>query len=109
MRSTPKTKALVSKIARERIETLFMLARSAIADGDIALSRKYISYAVKIREHYNIRLGAQKYLFCKKCKTLLVPGITSSTRLVSSNNIILVKCLNCGAEMRKVYKKKARI
>ncbi len=90
------------KIAQERIEILFKLAKEAF-DKHPERSRRYIELARKIGLRYNIRLPREtKRIFCKKCNTLL---IEKTLEEIESNlpNIKLIKCLNCG-EIKKIPK-----
>jgi RNase P subunit RPR2 len=102
-RQTPKTKDLSRAIARKRVAGLLSLSEKSLREGDTKLSMRYASLASKMQSHYRIR-PSLRYRVCKGCGSILVQGITSSTRL-SSGKYIVVKCLVCGKELHKVYKK----
>lgn len=103
-RQSSKTKDLSRIIAKKRIAGLLSLSEKALRDGNAELSRRYAALASKIQSHYRIR-PSLRYKTCKACGSILVPGITSSTRLSSSHGYIVVKCAVCGKELHKVYKK----
>jgi RNase P subunit RPR2 len=103
-RQSPKTKDLSRAIARKRVAGLLSLSEKALMEGDEKLSRRYAALASNIQSHYRIR-PSLRFRVCKGCGSILVPGITSSTRLSSSNKYVVVKCLVCGKELHKVYKK----
>ena len=91
------------KIARERIEILFKLARREL-DKHPERSRRYIELARKIGMRYNIRLPKEKKRsFCKKCNTLLIIGKTAEELDRKLPNIRSLKCLKCG-EIKKIPK-----
>ncbi len=93
-----------SKIARERIERLFTLAKEEL-EKNPERSKSYVELARKIGKRYNARLTKeQKRSFCKKCNQLLIPGKTSKVELDSKKKVIIIKCLNCDNVYRYPYK-----
>jgi len=92
-----KERALWRKrIARERIEKLFSLAKEDFKTKP-ERSKKYVELARKIGKRYNVRLTKeQKRRFCKGCNQLLIPSKTSEVRLDSEKKLIIIKCTNCG-------------
>jgi len=94
------------KIAKERIQILFGLAKKELKKHP-KRSRRYVELARKIGLRYNIRLPKKmKREFCKKCNSLLVLGLTSQVRIRSKDNLIIVKCLVCDKIYRYPYRKK---
>jgi len=92
------------KIARERIRILFDLASKFFPDYP-ERARRYIKLARKIGLRYNIRLSRkQKRKFCKKCNSLLIPGISCTIRLDAKNKTLNIKCKNCNNIIRVPYK-----
>ena len=92
------------KIAEERIEILFNLAKKEIRKNP-ERSKRYVELARKIGMRYNVRIAKQlKRTFCKVCNTILIPGRTSSVRIDSKTKSIIVKCRNCDALYRQKYK-----
>lgn len=98
-----------TKIAKERIEILFNLAEKEFG-AHPERSKRYINLARKIGLRYNIRLSKDlKRKFCKNCNSLLIPGMTSQTRLKSKRKIMTVKCLKCNKVYRYPYSKRKNI
>ncbi len=93
-----------TNIAKERIEILFSQAEKEFKKKP-ERSRRYVELAQKIGLRYNVRLSKdQKRKFCKKCDTILKPGITSQVRLDKTTKTINVQCLNCKKVYRYPYK-----
>lgn len=88
------------KIAKERIERLFNLAKVNL-ENHPERSKKYVELARKIGKRYNVRFTKeQKRSFCKKCNQLLVHNKTSETEVDSRKKFIIIKCTNCGSIYR---------
>ena len=89
----------------ERIEKLFALAEKEF-DKHPERSHRYVFLARKIAMRYNIRIpGLLKRRFCKKCYKYLKPSINCRVRTRSSQQAVIVKCLECGHVMRYPYRK----
>jgi len=90
-------KALIKDIAVQRIEKLLQLAIETY-NRDPELSRKYVELAVRVKKKANVRLKKNlKLLYCKKCFTPLIPGVTSRVRIRQNRfSHITITCLNCG-------------
>lgn len=102
MRRKSKKPEWQLKIAEERIEILFGLAREEL-EKHPERSRRYVESARKIGTRYNIRFPKElKRSFCKKCNTLLT---TKTSEEIESHlpNLRLIKCLNC-EEIKKCPK-----
>jgi ribonuclease P protein subunit RPR2 len=85
--------AYQTDIAKERIEILLGLAERDLRQNPDR-SRRYVQLARKIGMRYNVRIpSSTKRSFCKRCGTLLRPGLTSSQR--TSDGKIGVTCLHC--------------
>jgi ribonuclease P protein subunit RPR2 len=96
-RSISKKEA--KRIARERMDILFCLARETFP-RDRELARRYVSLARKIGMRYNVRLlKKDKILICKNCNSLLVPGVNSRVRTHASR--VIITCLDC-SHVRRV-------
>jgi len=94
------------KIARERIERLFDLAKEELKTNP-ERSRDYVKLARKIGKRYNVRLTKkQKRSFCKKCNQLLIPSRTSKVNIDTKKKIKIIKCMNCGNIYKYPYKKR---
>ncbi len=97
-------KKYMQRIARERIEILYELAREEAIRGDEELAKRYIEHMVKLSRKYNVRIPKEmKRHFCKKCYTFLIPGKTARVRLKKGK--VVIKCLRCGSYKRYVYRK----
>jgi len=91
------------KIAKERIEILFSLAKNGLKKHP-ERSKRYVELARKIGKRYNVRLTKeQKRSFCKKCNRLLVPKKTAQIEVGPKKTFIKIKCLNCGYAFKKAY------
>ncbi len=101
-----RNEKLLKSIADARIERLFGLAKGRImlnghSDG---LSRRYIGIADSIISHYKVSPGLHmKREVCKKCKSVLIPGMNCAVRLVSDKGYAAVKC-ECGEDKHIFYK-----
>jgi ribonuclease P protein subunit RPR2 len=103
MRKKSKKPEWQLRIARERIEILFELAKNELK-GHPERARRYVELARKIGLRYNLRLSKEKKrLFCKKCNTLLYIGETAKEVKKNLPNLKFIKCLNCG-ELKKIPK-----
>ena len=100
-----KNKGAIREIASARIASLYLLSNSTLKKNPI-LSRRYVMLMKEISTHYKVPLPANiKNNVCKKCGCLLVPGISSKVRLVSSKGFVSNACNNCGAEVHINYRK----
>ena len=92
-------------IAKERVQRLLDLA-SSVFEENPTLAHRYVELAWKIKTKYNLDLPKRlKRKFCRKCRSLLVPGETCRVRLRSEGSPRLtVTCLRCGFERRFPYK-----
>jgi ribonuclease P protein subunit RPR2 len=98
-----KKSKLVQDIAKERIMLLFNLAKEEYPN-DPVLSRHYIRMMKEISRHYLVKLPKDiKNGFCKKCNSVLLQGVSASTRLVSSKRYTATRCLNCGFQRHAHY------
>lgn len=91
------------KIAFERIKILIQNAvtnstkNQALAQKQAMLARK-LCLRNKIRMPYELKI-----LFCKKCKSFILPGINSTIRVGgSSSKSIRITCKFCGHTYRKI-------
>lgn len=101
-----KKSAQQIKIASERIKILFDLAKKEFKSHP-ERSRRYVQLARKIGLRYNVRFSRQlKRKFCKNCNSLLIPGVSSRTRIISDKKVVAVKCLICNKIFRYPYSKK---
>ncbi|MCL4346676.1 MAG: hypothetical protein M1417_02035 [Candidatus Thermoplasmatota archaeon] len=85
------------RIARERIEKLFGLARDLAASGEKERSRMYIMLARRIGMKLDIPLGHRRE-YCRKCNSYLIPGRNARVRM--GRKKVTLTCLECGKVTR---------
>ncbi len=114
MTSTRKTRRRVHVdkcgVLKE-IEFLLKKAVSAAEDGDVEWARFLTRQAFVLSQRTNVRIPRKlKRLFCKKCFTPLLPGVTARCRLHAKGkrSYISVTCLICGNTRRYQYKPRKR-
>ncbi|MEM0150081.1 MAG: ribonuclease P protein component 4 [Candidatus Micrarchaeaceae archaeon] len=104
-------KQLVSGIAKQRIAILYGLAKEAATKNtpeELALSRSYTTKIKLISMHYKVKLPKEiKNSICKKCGSLLIPGLSAQVRIASANHYAIWKCSSCGTEKHIPYGPKA--
>jgi ribonuclease P protein subunit RPR2 len=96
-------KATVKKIAMERME---ILIENAITNARInpKLSQRQAFLARRISTRHKIRMPYDlRMVFCKKCKSFIVPGINSRIRIGGASvKSIRISCYLCGHIYRKI-------
>ncbi|MGC8652132.1 MAG: ribonuclease P protein component 4 [Candidatus Micrarchaeia archaeon] len=100
---------LVKSIAGERMAILLELAKKNTLENteqSRKLARSYVKKIRLISMHYKVKLPKQaRDIICKKCNTLLIPGLNAHVRIASSHSYVVLKCDNCGHEKHIFYKK----
>lgn len=96
-----RDRKLERKIARERIEILLNLAKSNFKT-EPKFSKRYVALARRLGSRYNVAFS--KRWICKKCNTLLLPGVSCTIRV--RRGIRLLICTDCGATKRLPTAKK---
>jgi ribonuclease P protein subunit RPR2 len=107
MRSGKKPEAW-RKIARERIQILFVQAEREFAKHP-ERAQRYVELARKIGMRYKVRLKEERRKFCRKCNAYLKPGVNCRVRLRQDRQAVVVTCLVCGRISRHPYIKEKRI
>lgn len=94
-------RSYIKDIARERMEILLGLARKLIVK-DPELSRRYVKLAWRIGMKSNVRMRREEKLYlCRKCYTLLVPGVNCRVRVrAEAGTKTVITCLECGSMRR---------
>jgi len=89
------------EIARERIALLLSQARKRFR-SDRDLAKRYVKLAREIGMKAGVRLTSeQKLQVCKRCGSLLVPGVNCRVRMRSEGGTtVLITCLECGNKKR---------
>ena len=91
----------VRTIARQRINTLFSLAKQ-IYHEDPALAQRYVDLARRISMAAKLRLPTEyRRQVCGHCKTFILPGINCRIRTRQHREPhLVITCLNCGHHTR---------
>lgn len=94
------------KLALERMQILIDNAISN-ARTDPKLSCRQAMLARKISTRHKVRMPYDlRIVFCKKCKSFIVPGINSRVRVGrASVKSIRISCSLCGHTYRKIIPK----
>lgn len=103
-----KDEKIIKEVAIGRIARLFELAEKRqeeeTEDSQI-LAKRYVSLARSISTHYKTKMPDRiRNRICKKCNSVLIPGISCRVR-IASQGCIVYKC-NCGEEKKVFLKKK---
>ncbi|MEM4392943.1 MAG: hypothetical protein QW557_04105, partial [Candidatus Nitrosocaldus sp.] len=95
--------------ARQRVKVLLGNVLDT-ARYDIALAEKQAMLIRRISMRYRIRLPYEvRQLFCKRCKRLIIPGITSRVRIGrSSIRAVRITCLHCNHVYRKIIAREGK-
>jgi ribonuclease P protein subunit RPR2 len=96
-----------TRLARERMQILLSLAEDE-AHAHPERSKRYVELAKRIGMRYNVRMKGTKR-FCRKCSSLLVPGVTCRIRARKGRQAVVTTCLKCGAISRRPYIREKKI
>jgi ribonuclease P protein subunit RPR2 len=99
-----------SRIARQRIQTLFRLANEAF-DEDPLLAQRYVDLARRIAMGARVRLPKEyRRQVCRHCKSFILPGVSSRVRIRQKREPhVVITCLSCGKRMRILLRKKEKL
>jgi ribonuclease P protein subunit RPR2 len=99
--------ASTKQIAKQRIQTLFQLAKETFYE-DPALAQRYVNIARKIAMAARIRLPKKyKRQLCKHCKSFILPGVNCRVRIKQQREPhVVITCLNCGKQTKIPLKSK---
>lgn len=101
------SKRKIRDLAIQRAKILYAAAKS-IVETDLFLSQKYILLLRRILMKARVSIPKDwEFKICRKCNTLLIPGVTARIRL-RSNRIshITYTCLICKNKKRFLIKNK---
>ena len=94
-----RKKELQKKIAKQRIQRLFLLAEQYALCGRLKLSDRYVFLARKVSMRYLVPIPNKcKRRFCKHCYSYLLPNVTCRIRIHRGK--IITHCNNCKKFMR---------
>lgn len=86
-----REKKLEKEIALRRIEILLSIARKTTKPE---LSRRYVTLAKRISEHYRVAIPKEhRNTFCKNC---CLPYRSDKSRIRVKKSRIIMTCSNCG-------------
>jgi ribonuclease P protein subunit RPR2 len=89
---------LTRKIAQERIEVLFFLARQAF-HGHPERSNRYVTLARRIAMRQRVRINREfRRQYCHHCYAFLMPGVNMRVRVHRGN--VVATCGMCNGRMR---------
>ena len=99
--------ASTKRIAMQRIQTLFRLAKETFNENQ-SLAQRYVDLARKIAMAAKVRLPREyKHQVCKHCKSFILPGVNCRVRVKQRREPhVVITCLNCGKQTRLPMKKK---
>jgi len=99
--------ATTKRIAIQRVETLFHLAKE-VFDRDPSLAQRYVDIARKVAMAARVRLPEKyRHMVCRHCKSFILPGANCRVRIRQKREPhVVVTCLNCGKHMRIPLKKR---
>jgi len=97
------------RLAMQRIQTLFRLAKETIHE-DPSLAQRYVKIARKIAMSAKIRFPAEyRREICRHCKSFILPGVNCRVRLKQRREPhVVITCLICGGHMRIPLKEKTK-
>ena len=96
----------MKKIAERNIRRLLDLSFK-VFPKDRELSKRYVDIALKISMKTRTRIPAEyKRFICRKCRTILIPGVNCRFRLQPRREPHIVRtCLECGRVTRFLLRK----
>ncbi|MEM3735342.1 MAG: ribonuclease P [Candidatus Bathyarchaeia archaeon] len=97
------------RIAQQRIQTLFRLARETYRD-DPLLAQRYVDIARRVAMAAKIRLPKEyRRMVCRHCKGFILPGVSCRVRIKQRREPhVVITCLKCGKHMRIPLKRKEK-
>jgi len=106
LRSRKIYESLKQKRRRVATQQIDILIRMALNEGidHPEFSEKYAQQAWKLSTRFNVRLGQNRRLFCRRCKSFMIPLTGSRIRLGGKNSkMIKITCLRCSNVYRKLF------
>lgn len=98
-----KRKRVLRDLVIQRSLILIDLAFRWAREGRIEFSRNAIRIVEELRRETNVRIPVHmRRMYCRKCLTPLVPGLTARIRITGSGRGLrrVVTCLSCGEVYR---------
>ncbi|BDB99035.1 ribonuclease P protein component 4 [Saccharolobus caldissimus] len=92
---------------RKRIIELIIQSVNIAKEGNIELAREYVKLAVMYSRKGKVKIPLKyKRMFCRKCYTPLIVGLTERRRIRSK--ILIRTCLICNWQRRYVLTRDKR-
>ena len=93
--------AATKRIAMQRIQTLFRLAKE-IFHEDPSLAQRYVDIARKIAMAAKVCLPTEyRREVCRHCKSFILPGVNCRVRIQQKREPhVVITCFNCGKYSR---------
>ena len=103
-----RNRFMFKNIAKDRIRCLLSMAEEK-AHTDPTLSREYVAIAIRIGTRCRVRLPEHwKWRICRRCNTLLCPGLNCTVRIRRKRQPhVVTRCLCCGKILRKTIIRKS--
>ncbi len=91
----------VKRLALQRIDILFRLAREAVHE-EPELAQRYVEIARRIAMRARVRIPREyRRLICRRCKKFILPGVSCRVRIKQRREPhIVITCFHCGGYMR---------
>jgi len=107
MKTRKRRLRLRKKIVREYVDKLMSEAIRVAVSGNVELGEKISMMAKRLAKWAGLRIKKKwKYFFCKRCKSFIMPGITSRVRIRTNRSPhITIYCMKCGGYRRIPIKK----
>ena len=98
----------VKRLAKERVETLLVLARKVVKKNP-ARAKRYVTLARKISMKYSVPISpAWKKHICTKCGAFLLPGFNQTVRADRKTRCMTYICDDCGTVKRHGYSRRRK-
>jgi ribonuclease P protein subunit RPR2 len=93
--------ASMKRIANQRVETLFRLAKEILHE-DSTMAQRYVDLARRVAMAAKIRLPKEyRRQICRHCKSFILPDVNCRVRIKQQREPhVVITCLNCGKLMR---------
>lgn len=97
------------RIALQRVETLFRLAKESFKE-DPPLAHRYVKIARRIAMGAKVRLPREyRRQVCKYCKDFILPGVNCRVRIKQRREPhVVITCSDCGKQTRILLKRKRK-
>ena len=96
-----RPKKLIKTSAKDSLVELIDQAHKAYEKGQKTKAKRYVEMAWELLKKHKVRLPKEyRNSFCRKCRTIWIPGETASVFFDRKNNCLKIKCKKCGFTKR---------